>query len=213
MKYTEYRYLWPPRPDRKIPPTNLDQLERMRWWGQAKFNGTLCTMYVTPDGDTLAMGRHGPDHKLAWQPGPAWQAFVNTLAPGWHVFVGELLNDKVKGGPRGVIVLFDMLVEDGEYLVGTTLRERFHRLTEMLNLYNRDARLELTHREYNEGVWLVENRARAFTEWFAALDRAPDMIEGLVFKSPDGRLQPCGRSASNSAWQVKCRRPTANKSF
>ena len=212
MKYDSYRYLWPPRPDQKVAPTDLHHLQQMRWWGQAKMNGTLCTIYVPADASEppVAMGRHGPDNRLVWQPGSAWGAFSDTLAPGWHVFVGELLHSKGVG-VRDTIVLFDLLVEDGEYLVGMSYRDRHHRLAALLNFYNSDPCIELTHREYNEGVWLIENRARMFKEWFDA--PAPAMVEGLVFKNPDAPLKLCSRAASNSAWQYKCRRPKANLSF
>ena len=214
MKYPTYRYLWPPRPETKIAPTDLGAIEKMGdWWGQAKMNGTNCTLYVPAKGtfaQTVAMGRHGPDHKLDWQPGEAWQAFAQTLAGGWYVFVGELLHSKGVG-VRDTIVLFDLLVDDGEYLVGVTYAERFARLRELLDHYNRDPRMEVTHHEYNEGVWLIQNRARAFRLWFDA--PAPAMVEGLVFKQKNARLKLCCRATANAGWQAKCRQPKANVSF
>jgi hypothetical protein len=210
MKYDSFRYLYPPRPETKIAPTDLGVIEKQGWIGQAKMNGTLCTIYVSNDG-SVAMGRHGPDHVLDWQPGAPWQDFTNTLeGSGWYVFVGELLHSKGVG-VRDTIVLFDLLVEDGDYLVGKSYGVRLARLTQLLNIYGQPRRLELTHREYNEGVWLIESRARAFREWFDA--PAPAMVEGLVFKQCDAKLQLCSRATANKNWQVKCRKPKANVSF
>jgi hypothetical protein len=217
MKYDSYRYLWPPRPETKIAPTDLGVIETMGWWGQAKMNGTCTTIYVpawkereSANGGSLAMGRHGPGHRLDWQPGAAWEAFADTLASGWYVFTGELLHSKGVG-VRDTIVLFDLLVEDGEYLVGLSYAERFRRLERLLDGYNRDPRRELTHREYNENVWLITNHARAFRDWFAA--PAPDMVEGLVCKDKNAKLRLCSRPTANAGWQVKCRKPKANVSF
>jgi len=219
VNYDAYRYLYPPRPENTIAPTDLGVIESMGWWGQAKFNGTCCTIYVPAwrtregaSGRSTAMGRHGPENRLTdWQPGKAWEAFSSTLSAGWYVFVGELLHSKVKGGPKGTIVLFDLLVEDGEYLVGERYQERFRRLERLLKFYNSEPFCELTHKEFNEGVWLVNNHGRGFKDWFAA--PAPDYVEGLVFKDKNAKLLPCGRQTANKGWQVKCRRPTANKSF
>jgi hypothetical protein len=218
MKYESFRYLWPPRPETKIAPTDLGVIESMGWWGQAKFNGTCTVIYVPaatepfPGGSrgSVAMGRHGPDHVLDWQPGASWQAFEATLDGGWHVFVGELLHSKGVG-VKDTIVLFDMLVEDGDYLVGKTLYDRFNRLERLLKAYNSEPQIKLTHREYNQGVWLVENRARAFRLWFDA--EAPAMVEGLCFKDKNAKLRLCSRSSANSGGQVKCRKPKANVSF
>lgn len=212
MKYESYRYLWPPRPVIKIAPTDLGVIEGMGWWGQAKMNGTCCTLYVPPksmDERSFAMGRHGPGNRLDWQPGSAWMTFADTLKGGWHVFVGELLHSKGVG-VRDTVVLFDLLVAEGEYLVGMSYADRFAKLTELLNNFA-EPWLEATHREYNDGVWLIENRARAFREWFDA--PAHPMVEGLVFKQKNAGLRLCARANSNAAWQVKCRRPKANVSF
>ena len=217
MKYESFRYLWPPRPETKIAPTDLGVIESMGWWGQAKFNGTCTVIYVPAAKEpfpasrgSVAMGRHGPDHVLDWQPGASWQAFEAALDGGWHVFVGELLHSKGVG-VKDTIVLFDMLVEDGDYLVGKTLYDRFNRLERLLKAYNSEPQIELTHREYNQGVWLVENRARAFRLWFDT--EAPAMVEGLVFKDKNSKLRLCSRASANAGGQVKCRKPKANVSF
>ena len=108
MKYESFRYLWPPRPETKIAPTDLGVIESMGWWGQAKMNGTCCTIYVDGSGASVAMGRHGPEHKLDWQPGKPWQAFAASLpGKGYYVFVGELLHSKGVG-VKDTIVLFDL---------------------------------------------------------------------------------------------------------
>jgi hypothetical protein len=156
------------------------------------------------------MGRHGPDHVLDWQPGAAWRDFTDTLEKGWHVFVGELLHSKGVG-VRDTIVLFDLLVQAGEYLVGVSYRERHTRLARLLDRYNGEPQREVTHKEYNKGVWLIQNHARAFREWFDA--PAPTMVEGLVFKQPDVKLRLCSRASANVGGQVKCRKPKANVSF
>jgi len=212
MRYDSYRYLYPPRPDMAVAAATLPLLEIEGAWAQAKMNGTCCVIFVPPDGKAFALGRHGPDNRLQWQPGTRWEAFQARFpGEGWYVLVGELLHSKGVG-VRDTVYLFDLLVDDGEYLVGQTYRERYLRLRK---LCGKPELVSETHGLIREGIWLAFNRTRGFAKWFAEIGAAPGspMIEGLVFKSPDSKLKLCGRPKANSVGQHKCRRPTANLSF
>lgn len=217
MEYSSYRYLWPPRPEEAVAPTSLAMFEPMRWWAQAKMDGTNCTVYVPPakGDDAFAMGRAGADNRLVWQPGERWRTFESYLpGKGWYAFQGELLHTRGVG-VRDTIFLFDLLVDDGEYLIGTTYAERYHRLATLCGNVGAEPWVEDTHMVITPGVWLATNRARAFSEWFAAIRNLPGKppVEGLVFKNPNGKLAPCTRAVSNAVWQRKCRRPTDHLSF
>lgn len=208
MIYTEYRYLYPPRPERAIAPTNLAQIEAMGWWGQAKMNGTCCTIYVSPERQSVAFGRHGVEHRLDWQPGPRWDAFVSTLpGKGWYVFVGELLHSKVKGGPRDTVYLFDILVNDSHYLIGKKYRDRYCKLQDLCDVDSSDQIYSVV----TPGVWIANNQTTDFGKLFA--NPHENAVEGLVFKNPEASLLTCGRATSNQSWQVKCRYAKANLSF
>lgn len=210
MQYDSFRYLFPPRPERKIAPTDLRQFEKRGWWAQAKFDGTNCTLYVAPNRVTIQRGRHGDEAIKNWEPGERWNAFARSL-PGdsWWVFVAELLH--TKGTGRDTVVLHDMLVADGEYLVGHPYQSRHGGVRQRLHSYTSSFALDANKTIYGPGLWLANCHAHSFTEWF---DAAPEQgIEGLVFKNPAAPLMPCVRKSSNAGWQVKCRLPTANKSF
>jgi hypothetical protein len=217
MRYDSYRYLFPPRPERAGAPNTLSVYEAQGWVGQAKMNGTCCTIYVPPvkGRRSFAMGRHGPENRLQWQPGESWQNFQSHLpGTGWYVFVGELLHDKGVG-VRDTFYIFDMLVEDGEYLIGTTFRDRYARLAKLCAATPGERSVEHTHTVITPGIWLATNHAHSFTAWHESIRNMPGKppIEGLVFKRPDAKLLPCGRASANASWQAKCRRASDHLSF
>lgn len=217
MKYLEYRYLFPPRPDTAAAPTTLNQYQDRGWLAQAKMNGTCCTIYVSSTGTSFAMGRHGMSNRLVWQPGEKWQEFQRHLpGKGWYVFVGELLHSKGVG-VKDTIYLHDLLVDDGEYLVGETYVDRYERLLALCNNMP-DVEVSLSefvsHIVVTPGVWLAVNHREGFREWYNDINKlAGHAIEGLVFKQPHSKLLPCGTPSANSKWSNKCRRTTKHLSF
>ena len=208
MQYTSFSYLWPPRPDNAIGPKMLKVYEAMGFVGQFKKNGTCSVIGISPDKTIKAMNRHNEDHKL-WSPTPASSAAFKTLpGKGWYVFVAELLHSKVTGGPRDTNYIFDILVADGEYLIGKTFAERM----EILNaLFPEDIGEEDSHRIITPNTWVAKTIPTGFRSVFDGLARPED--EGIVLKDPKSKLQPPTRQASNNDWQVKCRRPHKNFSF
>lgn len=213
MEYDAYAYLWPPRPDNAISPQLLSMTERQGYAAQIKKkNGTCSVIAVSPDKKIVAKNRHKEDHKL-WTPNPSkLTAFTGLGGKGWYVFVAELLHSKVRledGGVRDTNYVHDMLVEDGEYLVGVPQAERHARLCKLFDTEN----CEETYSHYvvDEHTWVARQFTSGFKSLFGSLTRAED--EGLVLKMPTAPLAVCGRQTSNNAGMLKARRPHTNYSF
>lgn len=212
MKYTAFEYLWPPRPDSKrAVPANgamgLSFYEKRGWVGQYKKNGTCNVIAISPDKEMIAMSRHNDEHKL-WSPSDnSMAAFKNLPGKGWYVFVAELLHSKVPG-IRDTNYLFDILVADGDYLIGKTFMERQHILNE---LFPETVRDEYSHRVINDNTWIAKLIDGGFRAVFNALMAPED--EGLVLKNPKAKLELCSRPTANTSWQVKCRVAHKNFSF
>jgi hypothetical protein len=222
MRYDEYRYLWQPRPGSKqaIPLTAVAERERQGAWAQVKKQGTANGMYVSPPGPGLlprrvtAMNRHHGEHKR-WQPIPQTHTtFVNLPGTGWYVFCSELMHNKV-ADPRlkNINYIHDILVMNGEYLVGTTFAERQDMLQKLFP--DTVAATGIGYRAIDAYTWLAVNykpnlRRPGFVKLWRSLTKPED--EGLVFKMPDAKLQFCHKETANDAWQFKCRRPSANVS-
>lgn len=207
-RYEQYKYLWPPRPDNAIPDNMLSLYDDLGWVSQVKKNGTCSVIAVSPERKIVAMNRHMEPHKL-WSPTPASSAaFQNLPGTGWYVFVGELLHSKVAGGPRDTNYVFDILVADGEYLVGKTLADR---LAILDNLFPKSISETTSHRVITPNTWVAKTHTIPARELFQGLRADED--EGIVLKNPNATLGYCLRKTSNTDWQVKCRRPHKNFGF
>ena len=207
MDYTDYQYLFPPRPETKINPKDLGFYERRGWHAQKKKNGT-CTVIFAKGSTVIFKTRHnesgnGDDHKL-WTPQDDHNHFF-AGSDGWNVFAAELLHSKVADGPRHQLYIFDQMVKNGKYLIGTTFADRI-------------ADLHATYKGRDEGdVTRVAPRiaiANSYTRGFSKLfDNLSKEDEGLVLKDPNAKLKACYKMDSNKAWQVKSRIPFGNGSF
>lgn len=206
MRFEEYSYLWPPRPEKAVPDAAIPFYETQGYWAQIKMNGTCSVLAVAPDRTIHAMSRHNDEHKL-WKPSPhTADAFRDLPGDGWYVFVAELLHSKVKS-LKDINYIHDVLVADGDYLVGETLAQRQQRLADLFEIED-----ELTsHYTIDAHTWLVKNHTNGFADLYAGLDA--DHEEGLVFKRADAPLALCSRASSNADWQVKTRRIHKNYSF
>lgn len=203
MKYDAYRYLWPPRPEAKVPPGIIRYYQRKGWAAQVKKNGT-CTVIFSHGDEVIFKTRHDDDHKL-WTPQESHSIFFRGR-PEWNVYVAELLHSKTPH-IKNHLYLFDVLVADGKELTGCTFEERALFLKVRFG-GNGDAGLG--------AIRLSDDVSRAST-YYGDFDAVWELLrredEGLVFKNPKGKLLPCTTATANGAWQVKCRKATENYSF
>lgn len=216
MKYETFKFLWPPRAEQACPPAYLPQCETMGWVAQIKANGTNCTLYVAPDRSTIQRNRHGDTPIVRWSPGENWHTFAKALpGTGWHVFSAELLH--LRGNERDTLYVYDLLVCDGEYLVGVDFSSRQSMLDQLCDGHptypgwqpNRGS--ALSHWEFGPRLWRARNHTAGFRDLF---DNCPGaFVEGVVVKDSRATLRLCSTPTSNAGWQVKARRPTDHLSF
>jgi hypothetical protein len=202
--YTEYQYLWPPRPEQKIPPSALAFYENRGFWAQRKKNGTYTVVFARGN-EVIFKTRHNDDHKL-WTPEKDHFEFFSGSS-GWSVYCAELLHSKVTGGPKHELYIHDILVRNGNYLVGTTFAERQGLLHDLF-----DGPLEADRGQVRvaKRITLAQSIDEGFAEVFNHLNPED---EGLVLKDPNAKLKPCFKSDSNGSWMVKCRVAHTNYSF
>lgn len=220
IPYKKMFVMWPPRPEGSADPETLDKYPG--WWAQRKFNGTRTLVFIDPKGKVHLRTRQREEHK-AYQLTYEMENSIMSLldmhddpnsprfeAGKWQVFDGELMHSKTSG-VKDRIVLFDILVHNGSYLTGTTVRERYEILT--YGLGTPDTTETETGRgialQVNENIWLAEVFEETFAEFFSELTDM-DEIEGLVLKDPDGILKPGVSEKNNSEWLVRVRKPHKN---
>ncbi len=212
MRYEEYNYLWPPRPEKPIPTTSIQFYEKRNWVAQLKMNGTCTVVFVSPEGELTFKTRHDDDHKN-WTPTTKSTAIFDTLPRGnWHVFVCELLHSKTSM-VKDTLYFFDVLVWEGEMLVGRTFTERMDLLQTIFDVGESDNVVSLGSDGYyilNSNAWLAKTITSDLNAaWRVAENQKPEegapLIEGIVLKNPKSRLDLPGRQKDNGKWQVKCR--------
>lgn len=207
IPYTEYGYMWPPRPENPVPAAMFGHYERSGWVGQIKKNGT-CSVIFTNGKDVIFKTRHNEDHKM-WKPQPEHYEFFRSLITDgkWAVFEAELLHNK-GNTVKNTFYIFDILAWDGIQLIGTTWTERQDLLQKIF-----EGRLEEAgdHWTITNKFWLAKPIVGDFFNVWSALEHDED--EGIVLKDPNAKLKLCNKPNSNSGWQVKCRRIHKNYGF
>lgn len=218
MRFEDWQYLWPPRPEKAIPKSLLSFYGKQKWVAQVKLNGTCNVLSVSPKNEIVAKSRHkdieSGNHRL-WSPGPETKtAFVNLPRPnkGWYVFVAELMHSKVSGGPRNTNYIHDILVADGEYLVGKTFEERQAILRSLFPDID-ETKSTVAYHVIDKNTWLARNHVDVNLADLYTSVITEDAYEGIVVKNPKAKLSLCSRQKSNSDWQIKCRRPHKNYGF
>lgn len=205
MEYTEYQYLWPPRPDNKIPKTSLGFMIKQGYAAQVKKNGTCTVIFCCKD-VVIFKTRHGDgeDHK-AWKPKAEHVEFFKNRSDKWNVYVAELLHSKTPH-IKDQLYIFDKIVHEGVQLVGKTFDERQEiLLADWPHLKDEGDQIRV-----GQYVSIAKVFYEGFDELWKKL-KAED--EGLVLKRRTAKLERCIRQTSNNAWQVKCRRPHTNYTF
>lgn len=204
MIYESYRYLWPPRPEAKIPPSVIGGYLNRGWVAQIKKNGT-CTVIFSHGDEVLFRTRHNEAHAL-WAPLPAhYDLFRGRGA--WNVYVAELLHSKTPH-IKNHLYLFDLLVSDGVELIGVPFEERQAWLR---SRFPSKPGIGLGLDACSPHVSIAKcYRGAAVPPLWDVLGKED---EGIVLKNPQAPLAACVTPTSNAGWQVKVRRATKNYSF
>ena len=128
------------------------------------------------------------------------------------VLVGEYLNKNKKdenGNPFNIkLVIFDILVKNGQYLLDTTFEEREKMLDEMFGKEEFNSFLY----KISENIFRVKTFRSNFIEVWKELVKI-ELFEGLVLKKINGKLERGTREKNNVNTQLKARRSTRNYQF
>lgn len=211
VPFRSTRRIYPPRPKLSVSPDEIKKYEKKGWIGQRKFNGTRTLVYQTDIDEFELTTRHRTAHKqyvLTRDMKAALQALA--LGAGVHVLDGELMHSKTKG-LKDTLVLWDILVHEDKYLVGTTYAERYKLLNDLLGR-PKDYEQVTGHGlalHVVGNIWLAETFGAQLVKRFKEA-KDVDEIEGLVLKSPAGELEQGTAENNNASWQVRCRKPHKN---
>jgi hypothetical protein len=209
-KYLNYRYIFPPRPKNAIPDTELGFWDNGSLVAQPKLNGSNCVIFTNGE-KTIVMNRH--NQRLT-----NFNISDNEIkdiyrGEGWMILNGEYMNksksDENNQAFNHKFVIFDILGFNSEYLVGKTFEERIQLLD---SIYGQVG----SEKEYlfkvTENVYRVKSYVGDFKSLYDKLTPI-DMIEGLVMKRKNARLELGTSENNNTKSQLKCRKATKNYKY
>jgi ATP-dependent DNA ligase len=126
---------------------------------------------------------------------------------------GEYMN-KSKGDEIGKVfnhklIIFDILVYNGDYLIGSTFSERVNLLDNIYGVTNseKDYLFSVT-----DNIYRVKSYNSDFSNIFNKFIQV-DMLEGLVMKRSNSKLEIGLTESNNIRGQLKCRKPTLNYKY
>lgn len=208
MRYNEYRYIFPPRPKNAIPDSELNFWDNGSLIAQPKLNGSNCTIFT--NGDLFrVMNRHNQsltNFQLK-------DDIIKNIYRGngdWMVINGEYMNKSKSDENKQVFnhkfVIFDLLVYQSDYMVGKTFEDRILMLDDIYGTKN-------SEKDYLYGISDNIYRVKSYDNQFKSLfDKLTpiDMIEGLVLKRKNAKLEIGTTENNNTKSQLKARKATKN---
>ncbi len=215
MNYNTYRYIYPCRPANAIDPEDLNFWDNGTMKAQLKINGSNTILFT--NGETLkVMGRH--NQNLTNFQISSDEIIENLYKPlnlkgKWLVLNGETLN-KSKQDEKGDVfnqkmILFDILVFDSDYLVGKTFEERIDLLD---NLYGQKPSDKNYLYGISDNIYHSKSYENGFRNLFDVYTKI-DLIEGLVIKRKNSKLELATSEKNNWRSQLKARKPTKNYKY
>jgi hypothetical protein len=229
------KYIYPPRAENCIPRDQAQIFLEMGWQPQLKYNDSRCLIKILPGHNIELWNRHGEKFRTYHAPQQLTQqlqtlAQTLQLSPDtWSLLDGGLLDQK-HPAIKDTIIIWDILVRDGQHLLGTTYQDRYQSLTRPISTVETYWHTHPKHQPIDFGIKLDQNLilARNYTAadynniWeMAQTANAPwtvdgnlrPVLEGVVLKDPKGTLQMGYKIKNNTDWMVKSRVATGRHAF
>ena len=212
MNYNSFRYIFPPRPKNAIPDSDLNFWDNGSLLAQPKLNGSNCVIFTNGE-KLMVMNRHSQYMtNVDIQRQEILDLFKGDIGK-WMVLNGEYLNKSKQDENRQTfnhkLVIFDILVYNSDYLVGKTFQERINLLDELYG--QKDSEKSYLY-SISNNVYRVKSFENGFKSIYDQLTPI-DLIEGLVLKRKNARLEIGNTENNNIKSQLKARKATKNYKF
>lgn len=208
MKYTQYSFLFPPRPSNAISDDVIDAFDDGTFLAQVKTDGSCCLIFSNGK-EFRVMNRH---NAILTNVQIADELRKLNKSDKWSVLVGEYLNknklDENLNPFNHKYIIFDILVYDNDYLLGKTFTQRQELLDSLYELKEYNFYLD----QISENIFRVKNFYSNFHELWLKLVKI-GVCEGLVFKRKKSPLEVGYALLNNSKSMFKCRKRSKNIKF
>lgn len=200
-RYDKFKYMFPPRPEYVISPDKLSGYEKDHFI-QVKLNGSCCLIFIKGN-EFRYFGRHENENLRGFQLKINDLKILTCNNDNWNVFVGEYMN-KSQTGLDGKVwnhkfVIFDVLVYNGEYLLGSSFEERVKLLDQLFGTIDGNEYLY----KITDKIFRVKTFYDKFLERWNEIVKI-GMLEGVVLKKKEQKLMR-GLSEKNNM-SHKCRK-------
>jgi hypothetical protein len=207
------------------------------WKAQTKFNDKRTEIAIDANSVEI-FNRHKGQHKTFMLSDSLRDEIVAVCrdifgldVSQWSYLDGGLLDGKSKH-IEGIVVIWDILVREGDWLVGSTYQERYGWLLAkaeaaggepfivIINGQEFDFGIRLSEHifmprfwEDFESCWQFTQRVNKAAGWSMENGGEP-VLEGIVMKDPQGVLKPDnGKEKNNTEWSARSRIRTGRHHF
>jgi ATP-dependent DNA ligase len=203
VRFESFHYIYPPRPKNAVPVGELDFWDDGSMIGQPKLNGSNAVIFMNGK-DVYVYNRH--NQRLTNFNLSKEELLRLYSGSGWMVINGEYLNKSKKDETGETfnhkLIIFDILVHNSNYLLGSSFQERVNLLD---SLYGKNDSDKSYLYSVGENVYRVKSFEKGFKEAFDTLTKI-DMVEGFVMKRKNGKLEIGNTENNNSKSQLKFRK-------
>ena len=209
IKYSSFRYIYPPRPEVNLPSYELSKYDNGLWLGQPKLNGSNLVIFT--NGTELCLYNRHNDIMSGIK--MKEHEFLSLhRGNGWIVLNGEYMN-KSKNDANGQIfnhklVIFDILVYNGVQTIGMDFVSRVELLNKLYPSVNHDGYIN----KVDNNIFKVKSFDKGFNEVYQKITQI-DMYEGWVLKKKSAKLKNGLSEKNNTDSQIKFRKPTKNYNY
>ena len=211
MNYQYYKYIFPPRPENATKISDCEFYQMNGYFAQPKLNGSNALIFTNGE-DYYIMNRHGErlnNFKIKKEE-------LREIYKGdgeWMIINGEYMN-KSKLDENGntfndKFVIFDILAFEGEHLVRSTFSDRLKLMSDLYD--NKNSEKEYLFK-ISDNIYRVKSYSNQFNDIFNKFIGI-DMLEGLVMKRKNAKLEIGNSALNNTKSQLKCRKPTKNYKY
>jgi len=208
--YNNFKYIYPPRPENKISIDYLNRFDNNEYIAQPKLNGSCVVIFIKGKKECKIYNRYGRTISRFKIDNDSICSLNDTN--NWMVLTGEYMNKNKKDEKElswnNKLVIWDILVYDNDYLVNSTYEERVILMDKIFK--------EISYNKYlykiNDDVYRVKSFKDKFKDIYEGIVSI-DLMEGLVIKKKNSKLEIGTRQKNNVNNQLKIRKPTKNYTF
>jgi hypothetical protein len=213
-RFVDYKgnFLYPPRIEGKIQPISLKGFDNFQYIAQPKLNGSNTSVTIG-EKNYIVKERH---NRFFAKP-PKFNFQKLYRGKGYMCLAGEFLNKGKKDENNNRLegfCIWDILAYDGKILLGSTIEERIDLINSLYPSVSAKSINKINYLYTTDvpDIYKVANYTDDFKNIFDNITKV-DVVEGLVLKRKNGKLEMMTREQNNVGWSIKSRKPTLNYKF